>query len=96
MMKHTPGPWRLEIDDDDYCIMSGNNHLIAIIEGMVGEYDKDEHDARLIAAAPSLLEALRKIVGLRPLSIDKVALLVTGSEIQKVANAAIAQAEAQD
>ena len=52
------------------------------------------------AAADDLLEALEKIVGLAPISIDKhipkVALLITGSEIQKVAKAAIAQVVVQD
>ena len=44
------------------------------------------------AAADDLLEALEKIVGLTPISNDKVALLITGEAIQKVAEDAIARA----
>ena len=58
--KHTPGPWIAQRDPnaimaDDWCI------------GAQGQIDSvavcSERDARLIAAAPDLLEALKCLVG---------------------------------
>ncbi len=63
MMKHSPEPWRVEIDDGQYLIKSGKNHLIAIIEGMVGEYENDEYDAYLMASSPLLLGVARDCLG---------------------------------
>jgi len=61
-VKHTPGPWEIEPSDD------GQSHWIVPAAsnrcGWVGDrYMRvsgpiDIHDARLIAAAPDLLEAL--------------------------------------
>ena len=60
MINHTPGPWLAQRDpnaiaSDDWCI------------GAQGQIDKvavcSELDARLIAAAPELLEALQAILG---------------------------------
>ena len=56
MSKHTPGPWQVE----DYTI---NRTMRAIGTNkctVAGAYA--EADARLIAAAPDLLEALRALV----------------------------------
>ena len=60
--KHTPGPW--EVYDMQWTgtvaiakvLSDGSRHLV------VGPYI-DEANARLIAAAPELLEALQAIVG---------------------------------
>lgn len=60
--KHTPGPWKLAghsivTDDDAYCI--------AVIEDDGGcEVDPDEQEAnaRLIASAPALLDALKNLL----------------------------------
>lgn len=57
-MKHTPGPWKLNIDT--VCVRNGvqvqpvTHHMDS--QGMA--------DARLIASAPELLEALKAIVAL--------------------------------
>lgn len=67
MSKHTPGPWIFEYDNDvgendDYFIeffsvrSKDSNELIARVEEVA--------DARLIAAAPDLLEALCKLADL--------------------------------
>ena len=67
MSKHTPGPWTAtkfnpvtgEIDDCYLYVEPG----IAVIERKVK--GRDQHDtgnARLIAAAPDLLEALEKVL----------------------------------
>lgn len=53
-LKHTPGPWAL----DDNAIISGNGHGRYAIALSVNR----TADARLIAAAPELLEQLRRLV----------------------------------
>lgn len=61
MSKHTPGPWVVESADDAYCIANVGNLVIMPGGGKV-KHDNTEADARLIAAAPDLLEALEMIV----------------------------------
>ena len=79
--KHTPGPWSVERDPNagilkfgvyagDYPVVS---HFTAI---------EKEADARLIAAAPALLDALWKIAG-----------ETYDDSSEKIARAAIAKAE---
>lgn len=58
MSKHTPGEWKIEAiyigfqrDVSFYNIMAGKTNLGSI---------KDEANARLIASAPELLEALKE------------------------------------
>ena len=61
MTTHTAGPWRLTLSDDT-TIIAGDGTPVA---GTLGNYDSDdewpvmEANARLIAAAPDLLAALR-------------------------------------
>jgi len=88
-MKHTPGPW-------DWMAVganaSGGHHLYIIdaanrkICACWGKAEEKEANARLLAAAPDLLEALQEIV--RPTKI------LGGSALDK-ARAAIAKAEGQ-
>jgi hypothetical protein len=67
MSKHTPGPWRLELVEDrsikHLCPVDANDLSILTIvhhdETPFAAVYKDA-DARLIAAAPELLEALRE------------------------------------
>jgi hypothetical protein len=51
-LKATPGPWRVDIDDQDGCI----GYYLENTQGAEGP-DEAEANARLIAAAPELLEA---------------------------------------
>lgn len=55
--KHTAGPWRYELEKG-FCgdIIASNGKIIA---SFIDEPSAD--DARLIAAAPELLEALRSL-----------------------------------
>lgn len=65
MTKHTPGPWAFDDDrvitsphthndlDDDVCEVYGGNDDIAEVR---------RANARLIAAAPELLEALKELM----------------------------------
>ena len=59
-MKHTPGPWRLDEGQ------SSRVYLIDGKDGAVGELvfaeTRNPADARLIAAAPELLEALQELM----------------------------------
>jgi len=69
MSKHTPGPWEIKAHSDPcYRNISGPEHLaLAQVVWRVEEEDRSpkcEANARLIAAAPDLLEALEKMVGL--------------------------------
>jgi len=61
MSGHTPGPWVVERADDAYCIASVGNLVVMPSSGKV-KHDNTEADARLISAAPDLLEALEMIV----------------------------------
>ena len=55
-MSHTPGPWKLqEFSDQTYMISTFQNGLIA-------QHVPGKANARLIAAAPELLEVIREAV----------------------------------
>jgi hypothetical protein len=65
MSKHTPGPWTLEVYEqteeweDERCVIIGEG------KGQDEVFVRDEANARLIAAAPDLYEALdRALAGL--------------------------------
>ena len=61
--KHTPGPWIVNMADGDIRIVADTFETVADVRAM---YGVDRANARLIAAAPSLLEALRELLGPRP------------------------------
>jgi hypothetical protein len=70
MSKHTPGPWKTvarnypiaDTGDYDGCweVLTGDPKK-PIVQ-IWGDSDEDEANARLIAAAPDLLEALRRLL----------------------------------
>ena len=59
MSAHTPGPWVLEQDGDVYVRLALDNVLRCMDERSDVATSQDYANARLIAAAPDLLEALR-------------------------------------
>lgn len=64
-INHTPGPWRLkrgQRHSPEECdiTIAGDVFLLADISGP--NYEHCEANARLIAAAPELLEALKEMV----------------------------------
>ena len=68
-MTYTPGPWKVE--DDGYTIVSPNGIHIADLNSPL--------NARLIAAAPELLEALKEILDC-PYTIDEATVPRAGIE----------------
>ena len=88
-MKHTPAPWRVqtfaaldgyEVVSDSWDVVSASLRPAAPIRKL--------SDARLIAAAPDMLEALRRIVH----AIDGYGCLSEKSDYDLEARAAIAKA----
>jgi hypothetical protein len=68
MSKHTPGPWRMTLDDfGDYTIQPPNEELAiaAVVNGEMrrigGRSTEHEANARLIAAAPEVRAAAKAI-----------------------------------
>ncbi len=69
MSKHTPGPWRVEVDTDPeaswerkWPTINAEKYEVVGCEGFYGDYETDMANARLIAAAPDLLDALVQFV----------------------------------
>ena len=63
MSKHTPGPWQVgHFDSNMICDSDGANRGCAPIARVEGTAAERRANARLIAAAPELLEALRGLL----------------------------------
>lgn len=62
--KHTPGPWFVEVGNDPsawanyFPKVVTEKYIVVGTEGMYGDRETDLANARLIAAAPEMLEAL--------------------------------------
>lgn len=85
--KHTPGPWDvLKLANPDYAPEYG---VCADAAARCHAVVKGEANARLIAAAPELLAALRRLMPLW----DREDVADTWSEDFEAAEAAIAKAE---
>ena len=98
-MKHTPGPWKYERSPHhtavwliDYATKKniGETHHYAAM----GEVRSYEADARLIAAAPELLDAVFMLLGCTDLNTDD--LDETSIEAIEMARQAIAKAEGRE
>jgi hypothetical protein len=64
-MTHTPGPWRISKDKSNKHIKIIDNDLYRELANTSGNWfddDTEQSNARLIAAAPELLEALEMLV----------------------------------
>lgn len=93
MSKHTPGPWSAEEGrhnsgveaDNQWGSIVADNYCVAAIWADAPNY---KEDARLIAAAPDLLETLRWIGRQNPEAYEDFIM-----ECRKRARAAIAKAE---
>ena len=96
-MSHTPGPWSIQRHD------KGDSRRLLVVgkSGMVADVDwndKDENEAnaRLIAAAPDLLAALKSMLK-RAVALDQSATVdgLANCDAIAKARAAIAKAEAK-
>ncbi|MCP3679925.1 MAG: hypothetical protein GY782_06495 [Gammaproteobacteria bacterium] len=63
-LKHTKGPWTVQEDWGDHYVVTEMGDYIAVASEIYPECSVsiDEDDARLIAAAPEMLDALINIV----------------------------------
>lgn len=86
MSAHTPGPWTHEVHE----LSSGYSAIVYDANGYrLGGFDHlTEADARLIAAAPEMLDALKRAV----IEMEMWCPVHAAAEI-KIAKAAIAKAE---
>ena len=106
---HTKGPWVWALDRQNQpeCLrQSGSGDVVANAQADISDYglsvnpwiDVSEQDARLIAAAPDLLEALRSLVD-DDLTYNGASVIIPaeshGDALERVrkARAAIAKAE---
>ena len=79
MSKHTPGPWEAHLDEA-YFVTGPDRGRVAIMTHLKGAHglggrrsgDESAANARLIAAAPDLLEALTDLLGWQTLAPDDV------------------------
>lgn len=85
--KHTPGPW----DENNGRVFRGNSGSICILTDQ-HSFVEYRANARLIAAAPELLEALEYIYLLLQDDYDGDALKRLTAELSDTARAAIAKA----
>lgn len=100
-IKHTPGPW--EWTPGDCYDNSSKHHLELVQEGMRGDTDSILYhgadwpvkaaDARLIAAAPKLLAALKKVARLPYTLCEPTRRIELSREMEREIRAAIAEAE---
>ena len=67
---HTPGPWAVHKNKGaavPYSIRTKETYLIGeVYDSTIGDLTEVDANARLIAAAPALLEALERIVNNAP------------------------------
>ncbi len=64
-MSHTPGPWKVvEPFRNEVYIDGANGHAVAYVIHNNDKRKEQADDARLIAAAPKLLEACKKAASL--------------------------------
>ena len=97
--KHTPGPWITDrtVDENKLAVRPKNSPFaICVFEAFV---KNSEANARLIAAAPDLLEALKQIadfhIGDCPAAVEEVDFAKNiNREIRKIASAALLKAGA--
>ena len=72
-LKHTPAPWQLSTIDGEDCLMVGGGDDGSMIVADIrtdDPHDVVESNARLIAAAPDLLDALMHVVALLHATYD--------------------------
>jgi hypothetical protein len=61
MSERTPAPWSVKIKDEAIGVIGRDSSLVAVMRRKKGDDTKRVADADLIAAAPQLLDACRKL-----------------------------------
>ncbi|MFE1817071.1 hypothetical protein [Metapseudomonas otitidis] len=94
MSKHTPGPWKIGTPGPNGCYTVGTQGglMTAMIAHSICEPDQVETanaNARLIAAAPCLLEALQ-------ICVSQIRALCSADDVPDQAIAAIAKATGKE
>ncbi len=77
MSKHTPGPWNYHVDNQSeytHTITAVSRPATSPIIADVVKHPSSEANARLIASAPELLEALENIVDALDMGLHELAL----------------------
>jgi len=101
MKKHTPGPWTKSVAPTRFNIHAPSFHKLAtaFIRPEGGSMDEIEANARLIAAAPTLLAALKEaenaLADYVPTLEKQGAMMGYGSSVLKIVRETIAKAEEQ-
>lgn len=95
-MTHTPGPWRVGETRHDYDCVIRNAENDPVCVGVVAGYSKRtaRANARLMAAAPEMLEALKAF--LRAWRSPPTGNFEERGEAYEAARTAIAKAEGRD
>jgi len=91
--QHTPGPWEIDEVDKGFSAQilgPSTGFCRDILATLPMEWAESEANARLIAAAPELLEALQKIA-----TVDMGGGFLGAQACRKVALAAIAKARGE-
>lgn len=91
-LKITPGPWEVERKDGD-CVYGGRAGMELVCQTYNNE--NDAADARLIAAAPDLLEVVQMLLEDFNRPLTSMGLRLRVETIDK-ARAAIAKAKGED
>lgn len=93
MSKHTPGPWRV-VQDPTNLSLQVYGQTLALFECWRRSDEQTElANARLVAAAPDLLEALQRLIAT---GLDEHTFNQIMSDPNHYANAAIAKATGGD
>ncbi len=87
--KHTPSPWLIDKADNKIIVVGGTVTVCVVGYDLSGENNIVQADARLIAAAPELLEACKRALVTIEAMDPKV------NEDRYELSAAIAKAEGQ-
>jgi len=90
--KHTPGPWSIDGEGTNAMVRGADLTIVAVRHRLTGQ--THEANARLIAAAPELLEALEDLVYLAEAAMREVGEYDIEAELAD-ARAAIAKARGE-
>lgn len=91
MSKHTPGPWSIyNGGQDEFMVCTERNGPRTIIAEVAGDSDTARANAKILAASPEMLDALKEILVSLATYSDGYNLKVS---IRNFAEIAIAKAE---